>query len=126
MAGVRAGGAVPADRHDGLEVVEFTGVAELREWLAGRGPDPAPVWVRLRRARSPVPSVTFHELLEEGIAAGWSESTRHAFDADSYLQKFGPRRTRGTASPRNLAIAERLAAASRLTEDGRRALGLDA
>jgi uncharacterized protein YdeI (YjbR/CyaY-like superfamily) len=113
-----------APQHDGLDVVEFADVEALRGWLASRDVAHPAVWVRLRRARSNVPSVTFHELLEEGIAAGWSESTRHAYDADSYLQKFGPRRTRGTASPRNRAIAERLAAEGRLTPGGRLALGL--
>ncbi|WP_438352324.1 YdeI/OmpD-associated family protein [Microbacterium sp. CJ88] len=111
-------------QHEGLDIVEFADVAALRAWLASRNAGHPAVWVRLRRARSTVPSVTFHDLLEEGIAAGWSESTRHAYDADSYLQKFGPRRMRGTASPRNRAIAERLAGEGRLTPAGRRALGL--
>lgn len=112
------------EQHAGLEVVAFTDVAALRAWLAGQRTDHPGVWVRLRRSRSSVPSVTFHDLLEEGIAAGWSESTRHGYDDDSYLQRFGPRRTRGTASERNRRIAERLDAEGRLTEAGRRALGL--
>jgi hypothetical protein len=33
-------------------------------------------------------------LTAAGIAYGWSESTRHAHDATSYLQKFTPRRER--------------------------------
>ncbi|MEA5117362.1 MAG: hypothetical protein VB036_07070, partial [Propionicimonas sp.] len=63
------------------------------------------------------------DLLEAGLAFGWSESTRRANDRTSYLQKFTPRRTRGTASARNLAIADRLESESRMTPAGRRALG---
>jgi uncharacterized protein YdeI (YjbR/CyaY-like superfamily) len=109
--------------HAGLEVVEFADLEALRSWLADADVSHPAVWVRLRKARSAVPSVTFHELLEEGIAFGWSESSRHAFDEDSYLQRFGPRRGQGTTSERNLRIAARLEGEGRLTEAGRRALG---
>ena len=109
--------------HAGLEIVAFSDVHALRDWLSRAGPDHPGVWVRLRRTRSSVPSVTFHDLLEEGIAFGWSESTRHAGDDDSYLQRFGPRRRRGTASERNTRIADRLESEGRMTDAGRRALG---
>ena len=72
---------------------------------------------------SGVPSVSFHELIEAGIAYGWRESTRRAYDSQSYLQKFAPRRARGTTSGRNLAIADRLEAEGRMKSAGRQALG---
>ncbi|RKR75295.1 YdeI/OmpD-associated family protein [Frondihabitans australicus] len=108
---------------DGLDIVAFASVGELRSWLTQAGPTHAAVWVRVFTGRADVPSVTFAELLEEGIAFGWSESTRKSYDEVSYLQRFGPRRSRGTASPRNVAIAERLDVEGRLTDQGRRALG---
>ena len=111
------------DVYQGHEVVEFAEVADLRSWLSTVDAQHPGVWVRLRRATSPHPSVTFHDLLVEGIAHGWSESTRHAYDGDSYLQRFSPRRTRGTASERNRRIAEQLAQDGRLTPAGRAALG---
>jgi uncharacterized protein YdeI (YjbR/CyaY-like superfamily) len=115
-----------------LEVVAFATAGELWSWLeryGGRGDEPQGaahpgVWVRLQRAGSPVPSITFHDLLEAGIAFGWSESTRRAGDATSYLQRFTPRRTRGTASERNRRIASRLEREGRMTPAGRRALSL--
>lgn len=109
--------------HEGLQVAEFADLPALRTWLAETDATHPGVWVRLRKARSTVPSITFRELLEEGIAFGWSESTRHAFDDDSYLQRFGPRRHRGTASERNLRIAEQLETEERMTDAGRRGLG---
>ena len=114
------------DRVDGVAVLSFPTAAELWAWLETRelrGSDPG-VWVRLRRSGSPLPSVTFHEVLEAGIAFGWSESARRAYDAGSYLQRFTPRRTSGTTSSRNLAIAERLIAEGRMRDAGRLALGL--
>ncbi len=113
-----------SEMHEGLEVVAFDDVTQLRTWLDEVDDNHRGVWVRLQRARSPRPSVTFHDLLVEGIAHGWSESTRHAYDEQSYLQRFTPRRTRGTTSDRNLRIAAELEEAGRMTAAGRAALGL--
>jgi len=109
---------------DGLEIVAFATAEELWGWLAEHHGSHPGAWVRLQKAGSPVPSVGFPDLLEAGLAFGWSESTRRPFDTRSYLQRFTPRRTRGTASVRNLAIVQRLEAEGRMTEAGRRALGL--
>lgn len=106
-----------------LEIRAFANTAELWSWLGEHATSHPGLWVRLERSASRVPSVSFHELLEAGIAFGWSESTRRAHDSHSYLQRFAPRSTRGTASQRNLAIADRLEAEGRMTEPGRRALG---
>ncbi len=108
---------------DELEIVSFATVGELWSWLEANHASHPGVWVRLQKAGSNVPSVGFPDLLEAGIAHGWSESTRRAGDSRSYLQRFTPRRTRGTASARNVAIADRLEAEGRMTADGRRALG---
>lgn len=108
---------------DELEVVSFPTVEELWSWLEVNHATHPGAWVRLQKAASEVPSVDFHDLLVAGIAYGWSESTRRAHDSRSYLQKFTPRRTRGTASNRNVAIAERLEAEGRMTPAGRQALG---
>ena len=113
-----------SEEHHGLEVVAFEDVAGLRAWLEEVGTSHPGVWVRLQRAKSRKPSVTFHDLLVEGIAFGWSESARHAYDNQSYLQRFTPRRTRGTASERNKQIATELEEAGRMTDAGRAALGL--
>jgi len=109
--------------HEGLEVVAFEDPTRLRMWLEEAGAAHPGVWVRLQRATSSRPSVTFRDLLVEGIAFGWSESTRHAYDAQSYLQRFSPRRVRGTASERNRRIAAELEEAGRMTDAGRAALG---
>ena len=106
-----------------LEVRGFTDVATLWAWLAEHHDRHPGLWVRLVKSGNAEPSITFHDLLEAGIAFGWSESTRRALDATSYLQKFTPRPTSGTTSARNLAIAAQLEAEGRMTPAGRRALG---
>lgn len=108
---------------DELQIVSFSTVDELWSWL-GRHHDAHPgVWVELQKSGSAVPSVGFGDLLEAGIAFGWSESSRRGHSSSSYLQKFTPRRARGTTSDRNVRIADRLEEEGRMTPAGRRALG---
>ena len=109
-------------QHD-LEVIGFATVSELCAWLQEHHATHGGVWVQLQKVGSPHASIRFHDLLEAGIAFGWSESTRRAYDGTSYLQKFTPRRASGTTSRRNLTIADRLEAEGRMTPAGRRALG---
>lgn len=106
-----------------LERRSFTTAADLWAWLAEHHADHPGLWVVVEKRGSATPSVTFDELLEAGIAFGWSESTRRSNDATSYLQRFTPRRGKGTTSARNLAIADRLEREGRMSEHGRRALG---
>ncbi|MFT4286934.1 YdeI/OmpD-associated family protein [Nocardioides sp.] len=107
------------------EIVTFTTTAELWAWLTERPATHPGVWVRLGRSRGRLRTISFEELLEAGLAFGWSESGRRRYDADSYLQRFSPRRTTGTASARNLRIANRLIGEGRMTPRGLAALGLD-
>jgi hypothetical protein len=110
---------------DDIPVVWFETPAKLWAWLDARGaaPHDPGVWVRLAKAGDPRPCIAFHDLLEAGIAFGWSESTRRRFDGGSYLQRFSPRRSTGTRSARNLAIARRLEDEGRMRPAGRAALG---
>ena len=105
-----------------LDIIAFASAGELWSWLADHHHTHPGVWVQLQKASSNRPSASFHDVLEAGIAFGWSESTRRAYDRTSYLQKFTPRRRPGTASQRNIAIADRLEAEGRITPAGRRAL----
>lgn len=113
--------ALMSDQPDA--VVAFASREELWRWLTEHASTHPGVWVRLAKARSGIASVTFHDLLEAGIAFGWSESTRRAGDSRTYLQRFTPRRSRGTTSQRNRDIAARLEEEGLMTEAGRRALG---
>jgi uncharacterized protein YdeI (YjbR/CyaY-like superfamily) len=109
---------------DGLEIRAFATRADLHTWLVANHGTHAGLWVRLARAGSGHQSVTFHDLLEEGLCFGWSESTRRAGYADAYLQRFTPRRTQGTVSERNRRLVDRLGNEGRMTAAGYRALGM--
>ena len=82
----------------------------------------AGIWVRLYKKSSGTASLSFLELLDEGLCFGWSESARQRYDDLSYLQKFTPRRMHGTHSPRNRARVEELIRTGRMTRAGLDAL----
>jgi uncharacterized protein YdeI (YjbR/CyaY-like superfamily) len=101
-----------------LPIVEFKTQAELHSWLLGQHSISGGVWVRVFKKSSAVPSITFDELLDEGLCFGWSESIRSSYDNESYLQKFTPRKTRGTKSERNRKRIEVLVDAGMMTRSG--------
>jgi len=107
-----------------LPVLAFRSVGELRAWLVANHKTSHGIWVRIFKQDSGTPSVTFEEVLDEGLCFGWSESTRRKGDSSSYLQRFTPRRTMGTTSTRNQQHVQRLIREGRMTEFGLRALGL--
>ena len=107
-----------------LPVQALASREELHHWLLAHGESAAGLWVRLFRVKSGIKSVSFHELLEEGLCFGWSESQRRRYDEQSYLQKFTPRRGKKTQSERNLQLVEKLTREGRMRPAGYRALGL--
>ena len=108
---------------DPLEILAFGSGAALRRWLEENHGRSAGTWVRVHRRGTGVESVALDEVLEEGIRYGRSEGTRRRFDDASYLQRFAPRRTRGTTSARNRALADRLLGEGTTAAAGLRALG---
>lgn len=107
-----------------LPVQAFASREELHDWLLAHGESAAGLWVRLFKVKSGIKSISFHELLEEGLCFGWSESKRRSYDEQSYLQKFTPRRAKKTQSERNLQLVEKLTREGRMQAAGFRALGL--
>ncbi len=110
--------------HEGLPVQEFQSRDELRSWLLENEKISGGIWVRIYKSKSGVKTVSFHEVLEEGLCFGWSESLRHALDDKSYLQKFTPRKSSKTQSERNLKLVEKLERENKMRESGYLALGL--
>lgn len=108
---------------DELPIVRFEHVAALREWLEANYATSDGIFVRIYKKHSGVTSVSFEDVLDEGLCFGWSESTRLKGDDTSYLQKFTPRKTKGTTSERNRHRASRFMEEGRMTRAGLVALG---
>ena len=110
---------------EGLPILEFETAEALRSWLEQHHSSSQGMWLRIYRKNTAVRSVTFEQVLDEGLCFGWSESMRRNYDEDSYLQKFTPRRSKGTRSARNLARAKWLTEQGKMKPAGLKALGLE-
>ncbi|MBN1963623.1 MAG: hypothetical protein JW910_03180 [Anaerolineae bacterium] len=108
-----------------LPILEFRTADDLRAWLAENHATSAGIWLRIYKVSSGIASVSFEDVLDAGLCFGWSESMRRKGDDRSYLQRFTPRRKKGTTSPRNLEHVERLIEAGKMTPAGLRALGIE-
>jgi uncharacterized protein YdeI (YjbR/CyaY-like superfamily) len=107
----------------GLDLIEFDTKVALREWLDSNHNNSLGIWIRMFKVGSNRRSISFEDLLDQGLCFGWSESLRHKGDAISYYQKFTPRKTKGTTSKRNLVHARELVQNGEMTEAGLIALG---
>ncbi len=106
-----------------LPILTFASAVELRAWLVRNHATSDGIWLRIHKKDAGVASVTFEDVLDEGLCFGWSESLRMKGDDTSYLQRFTPRRAQGTTSKRNLEHVQRLITEKKMTPAGLDALG---
>lgn len=107
---------------EGLPVLSFESAKTLRKWLEENHASSKGMWLRIYKKNSGIQTITFEEVLDEGLCFGWSESKRIQGDEKSYLQYFAPRRTRGTKSQRNRDHIERLIKEKKMTPAGLKVL----
>jgi uncharacterized protein YdeI (YjbR/CyaY-like superfamily) len=101
-----------------LPVLAFDSATSPRSWLIANHAESDGIWLKIFKKNSGVPSFTFEEVLDEGLCFGWSESLRRRGDNQYYLQRFIPRRTKGTTSERNREHIERLICENPMTPFG--------
>jgi uncharacterized protein YdeI (YjbR/CyaY-like superfamily) len=107
-----------------LPIMSFKNVAMLHQWLKTNHATSSGIFLRIFKINSGIASVSFEDVLDEGLCFGWSESKRIKGDERSYLQRFTPRRTKGTTSKRNQEHIKRLIKEKKMTPAGIRALGV--
>jgi uncharacterized protein YdeI (YjbR/CyaY-like superfamily) len=67
------------------------------------------------------PGITYHEALDEALCVGWIDGVRRSRDAESYEQRFTPRKQRSYWSLVNIGRANALIKAKRMKPAGLRA-----
>jgi len=88
-------------------------------WLARRHATSDGVWLALaKRGGDPPTRLTYPDALEEALCYGWIDGQVRRYDADSYRQRFTPRRKRSAWSKRNVDLAERLIGEGRMKPAG--------
>src|SRR6058998_1455385 len=104
---------------DDLPELIVEDAAAWAAWLAHRHATSDGVWLALaKRGGHPPTRLRYQEALEEALCYGWIDGQVRRYDADSYRQRFTPRRPRSVWSKRNVQTAERLIAEERMRPAG--------
>jgi uncharacterized protein YdeI (YjbR/CyaY-like superfamily) len=91
-----------------MEIMNFTNAQDLRAWLAANCHQLEGIWLRIYKKQSGVRSVTYAEALDQALCFGWIDGQKKAYDEQSWLQRFTPRRSKSGWSKINTQRAERL------------------
>jgi uncharacterized protein YdeI (YjbR/CyaY-like superfamily) len=70
----------------------FASRAKLRAWLHRNHASVEELNLRLFKVHAHERGVTYREALDEALCFGWIDGVRRAYDADSFTQRFSPRR----------------------------------
>lgn len=89
-------------------------------WLAEHHASASGVWLKIAKKGSGIESVSYAEALNVALCYGWIDGQKGSFDETWWLQRFTPRKPRGTWSKINRDKAERLIAAGRMRRPGLR------
>jgi uncharacterized protein YdeI (YjbR/CyaY-like superfamily) len=101
--------------------VHLKSAKELRLWLARHHSTERELVVRLRKAATSEPGLTYAEALDQALCFGWIDGVRWPYDGGWYLARFSPRKPDSIWSNVNLRHYRRLEAAGLVLEPGRAA-----
>jgi uncharacterized protein YdeI (YjbR/CyaY-like superfamily) len=102
-----------------LPIEYFVDAAAWERWLERHATSEG-VWLRIAKKDSGIASVSYAEALDVALCHGWIDGQKKGFDAQCFLQRFTPRRSRSTWSKINLAKIDVLVAAGRMRPAGMR------
>ncbi|WFC43468.1 YdeI/OmpD-associated family protein [Pseudoxanthomonas sp. SE1] len=102
-----------------LPIEHFVDAAAWERWLERHATSEG-VWLRIAKKDSGIASVSYAEALDVALCHGWIDGQKKGFDAQCFLQRFTPRRSRSTWSRINVAKIEVLVAAGRMRPAGMR------
>jgi uncharacterized protein YdeI (YjbR/CyaY-like superfamily) len=91
-----------------LPIQTFASAKEFTSWLAKHHKESPGIWMRIFKIKSGVPTITYAEALDGALCYGWIDGQKKTYDAESWLQKFTPRRPKSIWSKKNQEHVERL------------------
>lgn len=100
-------------------VHEFRDRAALERWYRRYHATAGELWIKTHKKGSGLASVTNAEALEVALCWGWIDAIRKSYDADSFLQRYTPRRKASIWSRRNQMLVARLIEQGRMQPEGR-------
>ena len=103
---------------DARSIRAFASSKAFETWLSKNHDRASEIWLRIYKKDSGVPSVSYAEALDAALCWGWIDGLRKAYDEQSFIQRFTPRRPKSIWSQLNRGHVARLAAAGRMTPHG--------
>lgn len=70
----------------------FTSQQEFREWLEKNYDKEKEIWVGLYKKSSGKKAILYKEAVDEALCFGWIDGLAKAFNKESYIQRFTPRK----------------------------------
>jgi len=105
---------------DPKKIRSFRSAVEFEKWLSRQHDRENELWLRVFKKDSGRPTVTCAEALEVVLCWGWIDGLRKAYDDDSFLQRYTPRKPKSIWSHINREHVARLTAAGRMTPHGQK------
>ncbi|WP_199136613.1 YdeI/OmpD-associated family protein [Pedobacter sp. ASV12] len=97
---------------------------EWRNWLAQNNQSAVAVCLILYHKKSKTPSVSYVESVEEALCFGWIDSLTNKRNAESFYQRFSPRKPKSNWSQANRERVARLANEGLMTEHGQKTIDI--
>ena len=105
---------------DPARVRSFPDGKAFEAWMRTHHDREPEIWLTIHKKGSGLPTVTLAEALDVALCWGWIDGIRKSLNAESYLQRYTPRRPRSLWSQINREHVARLTAAGRMTPHGQR------
>jgi uncharacterized protein YdeI (YjbR/CyaY-like superfamily) len=103
---------------DPRKIKAFKSDAAFNAWMRANHSRETEIWVRIYKKGTGKATVTNAEALDVALCWGWIDGIRKALDAESFLQRYSPRRARSIWSQINRDHVRRLTDAGRMQPAG--------
>ena len=104
-----------------MKIVHFSSQEEFRKWLVKHHAGTSELFVAFHKKSSGKKGATYCEALDEALCFGWIDGVRRSLNAESYVIRFTPRKSKSIWSLVNVRHVERLQKAGKMAEPGRKA-----
>lgn len=89
-----------------------------RAWLARHHRSKAEIWLVSYKKATGKRSLDYESAVEEALCYGWIDGLTKTIDAERFVMRFSPRRTRSNWSESNRSRVRKLARAGKMTKAG--------
>jgi uncharacterized protein YdeI (YjbR/CyaY-like superfamily) len=101
-----------------MEPIFFPTPADFRAWLEQNHDTARELFVGFYRKATGKPTMTWSEAVDQALCFGWIDGVRHSLDAESYTNRFTPRRPGSNWSAVNIRKVEELTKAGLMEPAG--------